>query len=151
MGRTEEVKSSNTNTGPNVGQKTSLFNRMVGSSNKGDITICGVPTKGLIDSGSMITSISESFYNNLNPLPQSRDIKEFGLSVLSANGDQLPYKGYIEAEISIPSLGNNNFVIPLLVVSNTEYNSTVPAIIGTNVIRFCRQSRSQSGIPVPEE
>ena len=151
VGRTEEVKSSSTNTGPNVGQKTSLFNRMVGSSNEGDITICGVPTKGLIDSGSMITSISESFYNNLKPLPQLRDIKEFGLSVLSANGDQLPYKGYIEAEISIPSLGNNNFVIPLLVVSNTEYNSTVPAIIGTNVIRLCRQSRSQSGIPVPEE
>ena len=42
-------------------------------------------------------------------------------------------------------LGNNNSVIPLLVVSNTEYKSTVPAIIGTNVIRLCRQSRSKLG------
>ena len=56
------------------------------------------------DSGSMITSISDSFYDSLKPQPPLRDITEFGLSVLGANGSHLPYKDYIEADISVPFL-----------------------------------------------
>ena len=41
--------------------KPTLLERMVGSSNESYIIINGVKTSGLIDSGSMITSISESF------------------------------------------------------------------------------------------
>ena len=84
---------------------------MVGSANEGLISICGVETRGLIDSGSMITSISESFYKSLNPIAELKNIKEFGLSVLSANGTQLPYRGYIEAEIKVPCLETEVFHI----------------------------------------
>ena len=112
------------------------------------ILICGIKTVGLIDSGSMITSVSESFYDSLQPKPVLHDITEFGLSVTSANGTQLPFKGYIEADISVPSLGNNTFRIPLLVVNNTDYNSKVPAIIGTNVNRLCKESSSSDNVPV---
>lgn len=122
------------------GSTPSLLERMVGSSNEGDIVICGVKTIGLIDSGSMITSVSESFYDSLQPQPVLHDISDFGLSVIGADGNQLPYKGYIEAEVSVPCLENNTFIIPLLVVANTDYNRKVPAIIGTNVIRLCKQS-----------
>ena len=108
---------------------------MVGSSNEGNISICGVDTRGLIDSGSMITSISRSFYESLNPTPELHDIEEFGLSVIGANGSKLPFLGYIEAEISVPILGEQTHMIPVLVVSNTDYNKKVPVIIGTNVIR----------------
>ena len=60
--------------------KSSLLDRMVGSSNESEITVCGSKTLGLIDSGSMITFISESFYDSLKPQPPLRDITEFGLS-----------------------------------------------------------------------
>ena len=48
---------------------------MVGSANENLISICGVETRGLIDSGSMITSISESFYKSLNPIPELKILK----------------------------------------------------------------------------
>ena len=66
----------------------------------------------------------------------------------SANGDILPYKRYIEAEISVPFLSNSTFSIPLLVVSDTEYNSKVPTIVGTNVIRLCKNQVSSSQVSV---
>ena len=145
----EEVPASSSEKSPkDEGSPPSLFSRMVGSANEGDILICGIKTVGLIDSGSMITSVSESFYDSLQPKPVLHDITEFGLSVTSANGTQLPFKGYIEADISVPSLGNNTFRIPLLVVNNTDYNSKVPAIIGTNVIRLCKESSPSDNVPV---
>ena len=84
----------------------------------------------------------------MKPRPELHNIREFGLRVQSANGDILPYKGYIEAEISVPFLSNSTFSIPLLVVSDTEYNSKVPTIVGTNVIRLCKNQVSSSQVPV---
>ena len=113
---------------------------MIGSSNEDNILICGVNTLGLLDSGSRITSISEAFYETLDPKPTLHSITEFGLSVTCANGTELPYKGYIEADIVVPSLGNTTYKAPVLVVENTDYNRRVPVIIGTNVIRFVQAS-----------
>ena len=123
---------------------------MIGSSNEDNILICGVNTLGLLDSGSRITSISEAFYETLDPKPTLHSITEFGLSVTCANGTELPYKGYIEADIVVPSLGNTTYKAPVLVVENTDYNRRVPVIIGTNVIRLCKQASndsSESNIP----
>ena len=41
--------------------KSILADRLVGSANESEIFIYGAKTSALIDSGSMITSISESF------------------------------------------------------------------------------------------
>ena len=123
---------------------------MIGSSNEDNILICGVNTLGLLDSGSRITSISEAFYETLDPKPTLHSITEFGLSVTCANGTELPYKGYIKADIVVPSLGNTTYKAPVLVVENTDYNRRVPVIIGTNVIRLCKQASndsSESNIP----
>ena len=125
-----------------------MFNRIVGSSNDGEIFVNNIQTKGLIDTGSMITTISESFYKSMDPLPELHNITEFGLSVQGANGEDLPFKGYIEAEISAPVLSSSVFKIPLLIVSDTEYNQKVPAIIGTNLIRLCKAEVSKSEVPV---
>ncbi|MCG8033830.1 MAG: DDE-type integrase/transposase/recombinase [Candidatus Thiodiazotropha taylori] len=124
-----------------------MLDRIVGSANESFIYINGVKTSGLVDTGSMVTSVSESFYNSLNPLPQLHAITEFGLQVQSANGDELPFKGYIEAEIKVPFLSNSQFNIPLLVVSDTEYNSNIPAIVGTNVIRLCKTEVVTDKVP----
>ena len=73
----------------------------------------------------------------MDPIPELGDTKDFGidLTVYGANGSQLAYYGYIEADVSVPKLGPIMHGIPLLVVKDTEYNKTVPAIIGTNIIR----------------
>ncbi|MCG8044577.1 MAG: RNase H-like domain-containing protein [Candidatus Thiodiazotropha endolucinida] len=123
---------------------------MIGLSNESDINICGVNTRGLIDTGSMISSVSQSFYESLSPKPSLHDISDFGLSVTTANGSKIPYIGYIEADIKIPHFGALSDKIPMLVVSDTSYNSKVPSLIGTNIINRCRNSKNTSS-PVLEE
>ena len=83
----------------------------------------------------LVTCISESFYDSLDPKPELLDTKDFGLSIVS------------EADISTPSFEGIALSIPVLVVLNTEYNRTVPVIIGTNVIRLLKQSSVDSFIP----
>ena len=46
-------------------------------------------------------------------------------------GNYLPYKEYIETQVSVPFLSNRVLDVPILVVSDTDYNLQVPLIIGT--------------------
>ena len=87
-------------------KKIDLFSRLVGEANESLVTVCGVETKGLIDSGSMVTSVSESFYRSLEPQPELHELSEFGLTVKSATDTELPFIGCIEADISVPFLSN---------------------------------------------
>ena len=122
---------------------------MIGPPNVAKIVICGSETNGLVDSGSQITSISESFYRSMDPLPELGDTRDSGidLEVYGANGSQLVYSGYIKADVSVPNLGSITHGIPILVVKDTEFNKTVPAIIGTNIIREFRQDRFKPDLP----
>ena len=122
--------------------KLILVDRLVGSANESEIVIFGAKTSTLINTGSMITFISESFYDSMEHKPVLHDVSELGLSlsVIGADGSKLPHKGFIEADISVPSLGKDSFVIPVFVVSNAEYKKHVPFITGTNVIHFFKDS-----------
>ena len=94
-----------------------------------------------MDTGSQITSVSESFYKSPDPLPQLSDIKDFDidLSVQGAAGNVLPYKGYIETMVSVPFLSDLVIDVPVFVVSDTEYKLHVPVTIGTNIIVWYRR------------
>ena len=117
--------------------RPTLQERMVGPSNESKVKVCGEETVCLIDSGSMVTTISEEFYNSLQSKPDLHDITEFQLDVYGANGGSLPYIGYIEARIEIPCM-NEILYIPALVTKVSDVNTRTPVIIGTNVIRFCK-------------
>lgn len=56
------------------------------------------------------------------------------LDVEGATGHLLPYLGYIDVSIEIPSLNLKNEHCLLLVVPDTSYNRVVPVIIGTNML-----------------
>lgn len=114
---------------------------MVGHSNDCVLYICGQKTNALIDTGSMVTCISENFYESLEHKPVIRDLQDFQLNVYGAGGNVLPFLGYIEAEVRIPCLTENPFFVPVLVrkLSNSDNDSEIPVIIGTNVIRSCKQ------------
>ena len=47
----------------------------------------------------------------------------------------------------VPFLSSVSFTIPVLIVSDTEYNRKVPVIIGTNVIRLCKKSVPKADVP----
>ena len=85
----------------------------------------------------MVTTISEEFYNSLQNKPELHDITEFQLYVYGANGGSLPYIGYIEARIEIPCM-DELLYIPAFLTKVSDVNTRTPVIIGTNVIRFCK-------------
>ncbi|MEW8545548.1 MAG: retropepsin-like aspartic protease, partial [Candidatus Thiodiazotropha sp.] len=108
-------------------------------------------TYALIDSGSMITTISEDFYNSLRPLPDLNSLSKLDdFSVEGAGGHNLPYCGYIECTVEVPFLAGQSFEVPVLVVPTTQYGLRVPVVIGTNIIRQCSE-RSQSHTDIPKE
>lgn len=100
-----------------------------------------VPCLSLVDTGSQISTVSEGFreeYLDGCPIRELDDI----LNIEGAGGQNVPILGYIEADISFPeqTCGSQRRVPTLLlVVRNTSFNKQVPIVIGTNVIRKCKE------------
>ena len=91
-----------------------LLHRLIGSSNEGNVKINGQDFRALIDSGSMVTTISESGYNNLSDhcKPSLLNLDTLGLQVSVADGSKLKYLGYIECSLTVPFLiGNEGFFL----------------------------------------
>ena len=126
----------------------SYLKRLVGHSNETTITFNGRETNALVDSGSMITTVTDEFYKSLSPCPILMSFGDLNLDIKGAGGNQLPYLGYIEAEIQVSFLPNCDIQVPVLVVPVTDYGLHAPVVIGTNVIRLCRNScDSEATIP----
>ena len=100
----------------------------------------GIETTGLIDTGSEISTVSEQFWNSLNPKPEIHVVQE--LEIKCADGNTLPYRGVVELTIGVPTLQEDLVSALFLVVPATDYNKTVPFTVGTNVIREFQKSNS---------
>lgn len=128
-----------------------LLSRMVGHPNESKIFMNGLETNALIDTGSMVTCMSEKFYQSLQCKPKLYDIEDFELKVYSADGNSFPFSGYVEVELQIPFLSMNPIHVPVLVTKGTEYNSQVPIIVGTNIIRLCKEYSNSTDVIIPDE
>ena len=110
------------------------MSKLIGHSNESVITFCGKEALGLKDSGSQVTTVCEEFYTTLDPSPPVIPIEDFDLVVQGPYGRDLDYLCCIEATVEVP-FQTAPIRTPALVILNTLYNSQVPLIIGTNVIR----------------
>ena len=86
----------------------------------------------LLDSGSMVSTISVATLKSMHPPPDIKTLDEFTLSVKVAEGSPLPYLGYVEISVTFQS---DNMMVLLLVVPETDYIKSVPVVIGTNILR----------------
>lgn len=125
MGDSCEHQSPNSN----------ILEQMVGKGNEDIVLINNVKTRALIDSGSMISTVTEEFLDRLEPKPEMLPLENFDLDIKVAGGYSLPYKGYVTVNVTVPFLKNEQIYVPMLVVPLTEYTETVPVIVGTNIIR----------------
>ena len=114
----------------------SLTIPLVGDSNEVELEIGGVSTVGLLDTGSMVTTIAKDFYDS--HLQSSHPLKELDtlLTVKGAGGNSVPFYGFIEVVLSFKDagLGDSDILVPVLVIQDTDYNKRIPMLIGTNVI-----------------
>lgn len=102
------------------------------------MTVDGVDCSCLLDTGSQVTTISMTFYrDNLSQYP-IKPISDL-LEVEGANGQTVPYSGYIETSIKFPKhfIENEPEILTLaLIVPDLRSNSDVPLLIGTNTLDF---------------
>lgn len=96
----------------------------------------------------MISTVTQEFIGQLVPEPTIHTLDDFDLEVKGAGGQLLPYLGYVIVDVRVPFLEDKSLQMPLLVVPLTEYNKTVPVIVGTNIIRhFTPVSSEESEVP----
>ena len=102
--------------------------RLVGERNESKIIIEGKQTRALIDSGAQLSLITTTYAKHLG-LP----IKELRSSfrVEGAGGIDVPYKGFVEAQISIPEIRGFDEPCLLLVSGDSEFGHFCPVILGT--------------------
>ena len=111
---------------------TSFYDKAVGECPNVDVRINGqISIVCLVDSGSQVSAISESCYNELlNQEPPIVDTSKW-LKVTAANGLDIPYLGYIELPISL-----NGVSLPdagFLVFKDSPSDSR-QGIIGCNIL-----------------
>ena len=127
-------------------QSPKLHPRLIGESNKTDILISEIPTTALIDTGSNVSTLSKSFYDNYLQDKPIQPIEEF-INIECADGNCLSYLGYIETEIQPLGIPNSQpQPCLLLIVPESNYSRAVPVLLGTNIIRtFLENTQQQNG------
>ena len=117
---------------------------MIGPLNESAVKLNGVSTLALLDTGSQVSCMSESFYNEKLSHVELQPLNTL-LQVEGVGGNLLPYSGFVEVEMSFPGrvLGETKTLHGLLLVTpDTKYNSQCPILIGTNIISNCLQFHS---------
>ena len=114
---------------------------LCGEATETTVVISNKETKALLDTGSTVSTMSHSYYQeNLQHIP----LQQLGnlLHIECADGESLPYEGYIETDIYLPELDYRQESI-FLIVPDSSYHQRVPLLIGTNILNslvtICKQ------------
>lgn len=121
---------------------------LVGRCPAVEVEMGGVWVKCLLDTGSMVNTITESFFKQVFQPWGVTKFRSCGWLVLrAANGLDIPYVGYLELDLQV--LGKKVPGHWVLVVKDTPCASqsrTVPGLLGINVIIECyRELFAQQG------
>ena len=108
---------------------------LLGCANETRVVVEGVEMTALVKTGSQISGLTEGFCTErgLWILPL-RNLWKGVLHLEGKGGISIPYKGYVEANLTIPDLPHYNEDVLFLVVANDKYGDRVPVQIGTQVI-----------------
>ena len=108
-----------------------LLDQIVGDSIEVKVWIDGKSMIALLDTGSMISTISLQYCTSrgfeLCPLDGL-------LTVESASGHALPYLGFVEESLRCQVQDEVSCAL-ILVVPNTPYHEKIPVLLGTNVLK----------------
>lgn len=130
MGKKQDPALQLDKTGPG-GEATLL----VGPRNEGEVEVNGMKCRTLIDSGSQITSITHKYWRNL-PILQGQKLQPSRIQIEGAAGQSVSYHGVLRINLNV--LGKELKNVPAFVVTDSEYRSSVPLLVGTNVLHASR-------------
>ena len=116
--------------------------QLIGEAPEVNVPVGGIDTLALLDTGSQISTLSESLCAQLGL--EIKPIERL-LKVEGAAGQIVKYKGYVDVFLEFPNWSEANNQALLLVVSDTPYTHKVPIIVGTNflspVLQRCSTSK----------
>ena len=87
--------------------------------------------RALIVSGSQITSITHKYWCN-HPIPQKQKLQPSKIPIEGAAGQSVSYHGVLCMNLN--AFGKEFKKVPAFVVTDFEYCSPVPLLVGTNVL-----------------
>lgn len=120
---------------------------LVGKCPVVEVKMGGVKVKCLLDTGSMVTTITESFFKEVFQHWGAPKLKSCGwLALKAANGLDIPYVGYLELDVQV--LGRILLGRGVLVVKDAPHTlqHSIPGLLGMNVIAQCyRELFAQQG------
>lgn len=118
-----------------------VFKKTVAKCPTVKLNIAGIIVTCLLDTGSMVSTITESFFNK-NLLPKLKLHKDkTWLQLRAANGLEIPYIGYVETDIFVPSINKTIKDRGILIVKDVpgSQRNDIPGLIGMNVISQCAE------------
>lgn len=120
------------------------------------LVIDGTPCECLLDSGSQVTTVSESFYDSYLKSHSLLSVDDL-LEIEGARGQVLSYLGYYQLSIEFPKeiAGRTAEVHTLaLVVLDCKTNFEISALVGTNSLdalyKFCTECLESHSSEVPK-
>uniref|UniRef100_A0A3B3I0W1 Gypsy retrotransposon integrase-like protein 1 n=1 Tax=Oryzias latipes TaxID=8090 RepID=A0A3B3I0W1_ORYLA len=127
---------------------------LIGAKSTGQIEINGQLFNCLLDSGSQVTTVPHSFYNTYLSDLEIYPITDL-LEIEGANGQAVPYLGYIELNLTFPPdlFGSAINVYSLALVVPDHNQSPQQILVGTNTLDVAyskhvkKEDKSQSTAP----
>ena len=114
--------------------------RLIGPANEAIILVEGQEFPALINSGAQLSTMSEALVQALKlPVHNLHTLIEAEVS----GGNTIPYVGYVEARLQIPSIQAINKDLLSMVSNNNPYMNRVPIQLGTLHIREAMKSATQ--------
>ncbi|KAL1007184.1 hypothetical protein UPYG_G00083180 [Umbra pygmaea] len=102
------------------------------------LKIGGVSATCLLDTGSQVSTITESFFREHLSGADDDMLSTAGwLKITAANGLDIPYLGYLELDVE--TMGMTLPECGFLVVKEPPGTTSQPGLIGMNIISRCRQ------------
>lgn len=127
--------------------------RLIGTKSTGQVKIKGSEFHCLFDTGSQVTTVTHSFFNTYLSDHEIKPLNNL-LEVEGANGQAVPYLGYVELGVTFPEefLGQTVSVDTLALVVPDLRSSQPSVLIGTNTldVAYEKHARKDSEfLPVP--
>ena len=122
--------------------QASLSSRLIGRCPVVKVSIGGVTVPSLLDTGSMVTTVTQAFFDqHLKPRTNEQLKSCHWLHLTAANGLEIPYLGYVELDVEV--LGTVLPQMGVLVVKDPpdpvsmRRKTAVPGLLGMNIISGC--------------
>ena len=111
--------------------------KIVGGTPTTTTKLTGLEVECLIDTGSMVTLVSETFYKQkLEPVCGGVQGGAKMLTLQAANGLEIPYLGYLELDVQVEGLTvpRCGVLVRKDTASTVEQRRRRPGVLGTNVL-----------------